>query len=181
MGPWVNSSGQIIEIGGVPVECNDCPCEGVLPPCCNALILPATATGTYTINALAPKTVAMARLGSGYYNPTALLCDLGDGHTQILLDVAVQCGGGSRWNFAFTYAVYVDGILSNFVLWQPPAYTAGSVYPDFAASCSPLHIHYEGTNTSGNDADGATLTCGGVTYPFTSLPGIETLVFDLVP
>lgn len=181
MGPWVNSSGQIIEIGGVPVECNDCPCEGVLPPCCTPASLPATATATYTINAMAPATAGMTRVGSGYVNTTSLLCDPGDGHTQILLDIAVVCSGGSRWALSFIYAVYVDGVLSNFVEWQPPPYTSGIVYPDFSASCSPLHIHYEGTNTSGNDADGATLTCGGVTYPFTSLPGIESLVLDIVP
>lgn len=156
--------------------CSDC-CDEV-PPCCTAT-LPATATYTLTVNALAPITGSMSKVGaSSYFNDTQLLCDLGDGHRQILIDVSIQCVG-DNWVLLIAYSVYTDGVLGNFTQWSH-SYAATTVPAGFSLSCVPFHLHFTGGHTSGVDGDGATLACGGRTYPFNATPGTINAVLDIV-
>jgi len=176
---WLKDGALVIDGSGNLVLCDHCPCPGgtPIPPCCSSGSLPATATATYTINALAPKTFNLTKTGSNYSNE-AQICDVGDGHTTVRLDIESLCSG-STWALVVTYAIYVDGFLGNYVTWSR-TFTVGTSPTDFTVSCSPYHLHFEGTNTSGNDADGATVTCGGVVYPFTSSAGVINLVLDIV-
>lgn len=179
---WLNGGKLVINGSGQAVLCETCPCPGggtVVPDCCVGASLPATATLTYTIGALAPATMNLTKTGNSYNGE--IICSVGDGHTEVRLQYSSNCfNPGAGWSIAFTLAVYVDAVLSNFVTWAPAAFSVGSTHTEFAVVCSPYHLHYTGTNTSGSDADGPTKTCGGVTYSFTSSAGVIPIVLDAV-
>jgi len=133
---------------------------------------------TLTINALAPIADTMTKVGSGYVNDNLLLCDLGDGHRQILMSVAITCSG-DNWSLVFSYGVYTDGVLGNFTNWTY-SYPALTEPAGFSLSCVPFHMHFAGGHTSGVDGDGATLLCDPRLYPFDSTPGTINAVLDIV-
>ncbi len=157
--------------------CADC-CDEV-PPCCSSVTLPATATATLTINALAPLTISMIKTGPGYGTTSPyVLCDVGDGHTQIIVDVSILCFG-DNWSLIFGYSVYTDNVLGNFTVWNY-SYPAVTTPSGFSLSCAPFHMHFSGEHTTSVDGDGPTLACGGRTYPFDSTPGTINAVLDIV-
>lgn len=175
---WTNGSDEIIVDGSdQPIDCATCPCD-IVPPCCNFATEPATATFSLTIDSLTPITGSMTKSGSVYVNDVSVICDLGDGHREIRLDLAIACVG-SLWSVSFAYSVYTDGSRGNYSNWLY-TFHPGDVSTVFSMSCSPFHAHFEGGNTDGVDGDGPTLACGGRTYPFNSAPGTINAILDIV-
>jgi len=170
----VNAAGKILS-GICACLCSKPP---VVPSCCDTGTLPATATYTLTVNALTPITGSMSKVGSGYFNDVTLLCDLGDGHRQIMIDMSIVCFS-NNWSFLVSYSVVTDGVLGNFTQWSH-SYPALTNPAAFSLSCSPFHMHFAGGHTIGVDGDGPTLACGGRTYPFDATPGTINAVIDIV-
>jgi hypothetical protein len=177
---WLKDGKILVDGAGKPILCDHCPCPGpgVVPTCCIGADMPATATLTYTIGAMAPATMSLTKVGHSYEGE--VICDVGDGHTQVFLDYASNCfDPGEGWDVSFAISVYVDGVLTAFVIWAPAAFAVGSAPASFSVVCSPYHLHYEGLNTSGNDFL-PTVTCGGITYTFTSAAGVIPIVLNVV-
>lgn len=180
---WTNASGEIIVDGsGNPIECDTCPCG--VPPCCIAGDLPDSIGVFYNINDIFSEAESLDRVGNGYVSPSGfVLCDFGDGHNQLRLDVSITCSG-STWHVDIGYVQYtwIDGIgigdpiLGNFMSWNYN-YNVGTTYSDFFVQCNPFQVYFKNNNTNGNNANGSILTCDGTPFPFTM--GADSVFFEL--
>lgn len=174
---WRTAGGALLKNGsGALIKCEECPCGAdVIPSCCVSLA--ATATMTFTVGALAPATLNMSRLGSGYDG--LRICDVGDGHTLVYIQGSIFCfSAAGYWVFQFAISVYIDGVLDNYVVWNYTVFI-GAAAGDLSIACSPFHLHLEGNNTEGVSGGTNPRTCGGVNYPFATAGGLAG-VFDIV-
>lgn len=165
-----------------PIECELCPCG--LVPCCVAGHLTPTVTANYTINGTITRAATLNKVGNGYTTPSpTVLCDFGDGHNIIYLDIVLTCSA-TTWNFVFAYSHYVDGFLQNYVQWSF-SYTVGVDYvgvppgTTFYAQCVPFLVLFQNTNTSGAAPLGSPLNCSGTNFPFTASAGVIVLQLSL--
>lgn len=148
----------------------------VVPPCCNDSGLSSTATLTYTIAGMAAATLNLSRLNNHPRYFGFADCDVGDGHTVVRVAYDSECSCADGWTIGFLVGVYIDTVLTRYNRWVLGPFLIGSVSANFAASCSPYHLHFEGAS---NDASGGTSQiCGGKTYNFPA--GGINAVLDVV-
>lgn len=160
----------------------------VLPPCCDWSGAPSTATVSFSLNGGAVTgNFSIPKTGSHTYSGIATGCDLEDGHNIIQYSAVVSCNATAcTWQCSLSIRQTTDGstTATRFVQWTTGTKHSGEIGVDsfsgntFAINCSPLHLHYAGTN-NGVLTTGASVTCGGQTYPFTA-NGTVNCVWDVV-
>ncbi len=156
-----------------PVDCATCSEQCGTIPCCLNGDLPATVGCSVLINDSFDDPTALTKVGNSY-QLHEVMCDFGDGHRVMWLDVLFTCTS-TTWTFVLSQSVYVDGVLQNFNEWSY-GYTFGVDYttdPDhyFYVRCNPFGMKFKDLNTSGAVPLGSPLNCSGFDHPFSATPG----------
>ena len=161
----------------------------VIPLCCDWSGSPSTATVSFNINSGAVVgSFSIPKVSSTSYSGFGADCDLGDGHNVIRFSAAFSCAlfNPCEWLCSMTIRQETDGVATRVVQWTTGLIKAGKIgrvatgsgFNNFAINCSPTHLHYEGVN-NGINTSGASVTCGGKTYPF-GANGTVNCVWDIV-
>ncbi len=158
--PWENG-GEIIEVGGVPVDCDDCPCEGHATACETGMVadvIPISLTFRTAVLDfdLTWSATAVGGISEGWRYAGADL-ELCDGYLYVR-EVVFACNAGV-WSGSFTI---VEGGS------QVDLHTGGGNMSDFAL------VHTSGPRVW----ESHTTTVGE--YCPTSFPGVnDNLIFDI--
>lgn len=151
-----------------------------LPPCCGSVDESATATLSWSYGG-ETGTVNLTRPFSGNTFTGTSQCSIGATGRLVNVHFEITCNG-NNWTWKFNVAHIQSGTpatILSFAEWTH-ADNTGNIPATWALSCDPLHFHFQGGNTSGSAAGGASQACGGKTYQFAA-SGLTAILDAVTP